>query len=107
MLHKITLNLSILLRNCWQKQMIFSYINIYIYKYFVGRIMLIHHIELSNYNIHIFNDLMYNLNLWFEWLHVNEEYFYRDKLGNFVIHILGERVIRDRPNYKFKTSNNC
>ena len=40
--------------------------------------MVIHHFELMEDNIDIFHDLMDNTNLWFEWLHVNEEILYLD-----------------------------
>ena len=34
--------------------------------------MIIHRIEHLEDNIDLFDDLMDNINLWFEWLHVNE-----------------------------------
>ncbi len=42
--------------------------------------MVILNIELMEDNIDIFDDVMDNRNLWFEWLHVKDEFFYRDNL---------------------------
>ena len=48
--------------------------------------MVIHHIELMEDNIDIFHDLMDNTTLCIEWLYVNKEFLYGDKLKNLIIH---------------------
>ena len=68
--------------------------------------MVILHIELIEDNINIFYDLMDNTNLCFEWLYVNKELLYGNKLKNLKIQIYVYRIIRHIPNYRVNNSKN-